>query len=63
MKQRKIKAQNLIEYALILAMIAIAGYYFVANFDLNKIKNYVFDRPTYTDSKGYEKIKIEAMTE
>ena len=63
MKKDKRKAQNLIEYSLILAMVAFAGYYFVTNFDLKKIKNYVFNRPTYVDAKGHEKIKIEAMTE
>jgi hypothetical protein len=57
----KKRGQNLLEYILIFAMIAIAGYAFVAKFDLKSIKNYVFSRPT--DSADSTKIKIEAMTE
>lgn len=57
----KKKAQNLLEYILIFAMVAIAGYGFVAKFDLKKIKNYVFERPT--DSADSSKIKIDSMTE
>ncbi len=55
------KAQNLLEYILIFAMIAIAAYGFVFKLDLKKIKNYVFMRPA--DSMDSTKIKIEAMTE
>jgi len=61
MKNHQKKAQNLIEYALILALVAVAGYYFVTNFDLTKIKNYVFNRPA--DTTDTTKIKIEPMTE
>jgi len=56
----KKKGQNLIEYILIFAMVAIATYGFVMKFDFKKIKNYVFMRPA--DSTGSTKIKIEAMT-
>lgn len=55
------KGQNLMEYILIFAMVAIAGYGFVAKFNLNTIKNYVFMRPA--DSTDPAKIKIEAMTD
>lgn len=58
---KKIKAQNMMEYLLIAAMVAIVGYGFVAKFDLQKLKNHVFMRPT--DSTDNTKIKIEAMTE
>ena len=63
MKKGKKDGQNLIEYILIFALIAMAGYFFVEKFDFQKIKNYVFNRPTYKDTNGYEKIKIESMTE
>jgi hypothetical protein len=56
----KKKGQNLIEYALILAMIAVIGALFVSKFDLRAIKNYVFMRPA--DSTDPTKIKVEAMT-
>lgn len=56
------KAQNLIEYILIAAMVAvILGYGFVGKMDFNKLKNYVFIRPT--DSTDSSKINIEAMTD
>ncbi len=55
------KGQNLLEYILIFAMLAIAGYAFVSKFDLKIIKNYVFMRPA--DSADATKIKIEAMTQ
>lgn len=61
MKKNQKKAQNLLEYILIFAMVAIAGYAFAAKFDIRKIKNYVFDRPA--DSSSPSKIKIEAMTD
>lgn len=53
-------AQNLLEYALILALIAVIGATVFAKFNLKIIKNYVFDRPV--DSSDNSKIKIEAMT-
>lgn len=68
------KAQNLLEYILIAAMLAIAGYAFVSNFDMKALKNYVFMRPEQEDTihlkdeNGNDKevklnlIKIEAMT-
>ncbi len=55
------QGQNLIEYILIIAIIAVACYGFVAKFDLKKLKNYVFMRPA--DSVDSTKIRIEAMTE
>ncbi|MDD3435556.1 MAG: hypothetical protein PHC64_00230 [Candidatus Gastranaerophilales bacterium] len=57
---KKLKSQNLLEYVLIAAMIAIAGYFFMSKFDFNTIKHYVFTRPI--DSSDSTKIKIEAMT-
>lgn len=57
---KKLKSQNMIEYVLIAALIAVAGYFFVSKFDFKIIKNYVFMRPaSSTDST---KIEIEAMT-
>lgn len=54
------KAQNLLEYILIAALVAFFGYIAVSKFNLPAIKNYVFMRPaTLTDP---HKINIEAMT-
>lgn len=55
------KGQNLLEYLLIFAMLAVAGYAFVAKFDFKTLRNYVFMRPA--DSADTTKIKIEAMTD
>ena len=60
-KVKTLKAQNLLEYLLIASLVAVVGYGFVARFDLQKLKNYVFMRPA--DSTDTSKIKIEAMTE
>lgn len=58
----KKKAQNLLEYILIAAMVAvILGYAFVGKMDYNKLKNYVFIRPA--DSTDSSRINIEAMTD
>ena len=57
----KKKGQNLIEYVLIFAMVAVACYGFVSKFDFKTLKNYVFIRPA--DSADPSKIKIEAMTQ
>lgn len=54
-------AQNLLEYILIFAMVAVAAYGFVMKFDFRRIKNYVFMRPA--DSTDNTKIRIEAMTD
>lgn len=54
------KAQNLLEYILIFAIVAIAAYMFASNMDLQAIKNYVFVRPTDTANPSH--IKIEPMT-
>lgn len=56
----KKKSQNLLEYALILALIAVVGAAVFSKFNLRVVKNYVFDRPA--DSTDPSKIKIEAMT-
>lgn len=53
-------AQNLLEYILIFAVIAVVVGMVVSKFNLNVIKNYVFNRPA--DSTDPSKIKIEAMT-
>lgn len=56
------KAQNLLEYILIAAMVAVCiGYGFAGKLDYKKIKNYVFMRPA--ESATSTKIKIEAMTD
>lgn len=57
----KKKAQTLIEYILIFALISVVAFTFVAKFDFNGIKNYVFIRPV--DSTDSTKIRIEPMTE
>lgn len=60
------KAQNVMEYLLIASMVAIAGYYFTAKFDIKKLRNYVFDRPASTGTVNGvtgTRIKIESMTQ
>ena len=57
---KKIKSQNLLEYILIAALIAVVCAVVVSKFDLRTIKNYVFMRPA--DSTDPSKIKIEPMT-
>ena len=59
MKQKQ--AQNLIEYILIFAMVAIVCSMFVIKLDLRQIKNHVFDRPA--DTTNPSRINIEPMTE
>ena len=56
------KAQTLLEYILIFAMVAVVvGYGIASKIDYKNIKNYVFMRPaSSTDSS---KIDIEAMTD
>jgi hypothetical protein len=58
---KKINAQNLLEYILILAMVAVACSFFVSKLDLKRIKNYVFNHPA--ESSNPTQIKIEPMTE
>lgn len=55
------KAQNLIEYILIFALVAIAFGAFAVKMNLKMIKNYVFMRPA--ESAGSSRLKIEAMTD
>ncbi len=60
------KAQNLLEFILIFALIAIAGYAFSSKFDLKKIRNHVFMRPATEQTINGDtstRIKIEAMTD
>lgn len=62
---KKKNAQNLLEYALILALIAVVGAAFVMKFDLKKIRNYVFNRPASTGTVNGvtgTRINIEPMT-
>lgn len=61
MKQNNRSAQNLLEYMLIFALVAIIGYFVAANVNLQSLKNYVFMRPSDSDNPSH--IKIEAMTE
>lgn len=63
---KKFKSQNLLEYILIFAMIAIAGYVFAAKFDIKTLRNYVFNRPASTSTiNGVTgtRIEIESMTD
>ena len=55
------KGQNLLEYLLIFAIVAVAAFYFAGNMDLNAIKNYIFVRPPSADNPS--QIKIEPMTD
>lgn len=62
----KRNGQNLLEYVLIFAMVAIIGYAFVANFDMQTIRNYIFKRPASESTVNgvtSTRINIEAMTE
>ena len=52
------KAQNLVEYALIVALVAVIGGFAVSHFNFGKIRDVVFSRPTGNGSS----INIEAMT-
>lgn len=52
------KAQNLLEFILIVTLVAVAGGVFVSKFDFNKIKSQVFMRPA--SSSG---IRLEPMTD
>ena len=54
------KAQSLLEYTLIVALVALAGYMFAAKFDLQTLMDYVFNRPADTTTPS--QINIEAMT-
>lgn len=56
------KAQNLVEYTLIFAMVAMICYFgFARKFNITSIKNFVFMSPI--DNADPHKIKIEAMTQ
>lgn len=57
----KKSGQNLIEYILIGAMVAIVGLGILFKFDFQALKNYVFMRPA--DTSNPSRIKIEAMTD
>lgn len=55
----------MVEFALIIALIAVIGAAFVMKFDLKKIRNYVFNRPaTVGTVNGVSgtRINIETMT-
>jgi len=69
------KAQNIVEYALILAFVALICLMFTSKMDLKSIKNYVFMRPAASgqvidpltdpgvvDDSASKQINIEAMT-
>lgn len=56
------KAQTLLEYILIVAMVAtVLGYGIACKFDFKSLKNYVFMRPA--SSEDSTKIEIEPMTD
>lgn len=57
----KKNANNLLEYILIAAFVAVVGYVVLSKFSLSSLKNYVFIRGT--DPGDTSKIKIEAMTQ
>lgn len=62
----KRNAQNLLEYILIFAMVAIVGYAFVSHFNMTNIRNYIFKRPASESTVNgvtSTKINIEAMTD
>ena len=62
MKKNK-KAQNVLEYILIFAMVAAGGYAFVTKFDFKTLRNYDFMRPVdSSDTTNGTKIRIEPMT-
>ena len=61
MKRNKLKAQSLVEYLLIFAMVALVSYGFVSHFNFVTLRNYVFNRPASTTS-GATTITIEPMT-
>lgn len=55
------KGQNLIEYILIFAVVALLAYAFISRIDLRTIRNYVFVRsPSATNPS---QIEIEPMTD
>ena len=54
------KAQTVVEYVLIAALVAIVSATFASKMDLKAIKNYVFMRPAGS-TPG--QINIEAMTQ
>lgn len=54
------KAQTLVEYILIFAIIGFVAFMFVTKFDFQSIKNYVFMRPQDSNSS---QIRIEPMTD
>jgi len=54
------KAQTVIEYVLIAALVAIISATCASKMNLKSIKNYVFDRPSDTTTPS--QINIEAMT-
>lgn len=56
----KKSGQNLIEYLLIAAIVAVAGFGILFKFNFKALKNYVFMRPA--DSSDTAKIRIEPMT-
>lgn len=57
----KLSGQNLIEYLLIAALVAVMGFGILFKFNFTAIKNYVFMRPA--DSSDASKITIEPMTD
>lgn len=57
----KKKGQNLVEYLLIAAIVAIACVTILMKVNMKSLRNYVFMQPA--DSTDSTQIKIKAMTE
>ena len=55
------RAQNVVEYALIFAIVAVAALMLSNRIDLKKVRDYVFVRPSSQTNPSH--IRIEPMTD